>query len=845
MKPVFHRLFLRLKYPCLMAGCLVMAALLAAGCKQKSSVNETRSGNYFQTPFQTESEFIVQAVVSDLAQQMYYAARHQLPEEKSFQVIATQTPGASTNAPVYALQIRLDPKLPELKCDVAINGPIWSPEVYADVARQLALAVGLSPGNSTPEGDTALLARLKDNTPEIIEKENQRLSSALENDFTNSELHEQAAVLLGAFLLRDHSGYFMEIRSPLSRLTAHLAMAQFLRGSQPAGLNGQMAEALMLTLAGNEAPAMARLADIGTDHADVLPMVRALQTRNTGDYRILDQLGGLSGVESVEWFYAWANYVSTTLAWPKLSDDQKQTIDFVRAANDLGYSVEIGHQLLAVSIPLELREIESVHRLSQGGELTKGSFIEALNQMPDGCFSQASGGVQVHVIGWGQWADFLQRHLCHAIQQNFYFMESMWGVPDDAREFAAKCDRQFDGLRLYPFVRRFDCTDEAGYHQSVDDGFKVTVATPQLVPADCWNYLCYQVGFAPWYKPNPNPHVNEWHNPNPPPGTVYNLRPRLNHPSLTERPDTIPHFQQMHALAPYDCRLIYFLLKHQYHDQATYEQATNLFGALLPYSINAMRTVARTIYNQPEQYKKLMLQAAALDPVCYYTLGDYEISHHDDDLAAKYIDEACAADPDSVRVSNEAYWRVKYWLKKGQTGKARQIADDAGEVYSARGLESKAYFFEATSNYDGAFEWYAKEEERYDDSGPLVDFCERYKNLTGDSRFEPEVKKRVNKMFPHGMEKVSLADFHAPPTDGVSILQQGELLTAAGLRAGDVIVALNGTRTHTFNQYMFVRGLLAGPELDLIVWQGGNYHEIKASPPDHRFGVDFGDYRPQ
>ena len=60
-----------------------------------------------------------------------------------------------------------------------------------------------------------------------------------------------------------------------------------------------------------------------------------------------------------------------------------------------------------------------------------------------------------------------------------------------------------------------------------------------------------------------------------------------------------------------------------------------------------------------------------------------------------------------------------------------------------------------------------------------------------------------------------------------------------------MIVALNGTRTHTCAQYSCVCDLLAGPEMDLIVWQGGGYHEIKASPPNHLFGVDFGDYRPQ
>ena len=69
-------------------------------------------------------------------------------------------------------------------------------------------------------------------------------------------------------------------------------MARFLRGSEPAGINGQMAEAMMLTLAGDEAQAVERLNDIGTNNVAALPMVRALQARNTGDYLSLIHILG-------------------------------------------------------------------------------------------------------------------------------------------------------------------------------------------------------------------------------------------------------------------------------------------------------------------------------------------------------------------------------------------------------------------------------------------------------------------------------------------------------------------------------------------------------------------------
>lgn len=824
---------------------VLIAITLATGCKPKAPTRTTTSPGYFQTPFQSESQFIVEAIVSDLAEQMYCAATHRLPEKKSFSVTAMEKPGSPPDAPVYELQINLDQKHAGLKLDLNVNGPIWSPGVYREVAAALARAVGLGAGAANKTGGTALLSKLLDGTPETIERENQALSGALEKDFANSALHEQAALLLGAFLLRDHSGNFFEIRSPLSRLTAHLAMARFLGGADASGVNGRLAEAMLLVLVNDKAPALEQLKAIDTRDAAVAAMVRTLQARSTGNFHPLSEVTGRSRVESVAWFYAMADYASTPAAWLKLDDEAKQTIDIVRAANELGYSVEMGHELLRASVPLELQEIRSVYELSHPDKLSRTNVITALNELPERCFSSGSGSeVHVRIIGWGQWAMFLQRHLCHAIQQNFYFMNRKWGVPDEAKEFAAQCDRDFGGLRLYPFVRRFNCTDIEAYHKSVDDGFQVTVATPQLVPAECWNYLCYRVSFAPVYSPNPNPHINEWHSHNPPPGTVYDLHPRLNQPSLVGRPDAVEKFEQLHELAPCDVRIADWLIGKKYNDRPTYDQAMGFYQALLPYSVHALCVVANSVYDQPDQYEKFMLQAAELNPAFYYDLGDNFIRHNQEDKGAQYIDKACDTDPDSVRVANHAEWRVRYYLKKGQTDKAREIADFAGEVYSFRGLAAKGVFMEATTNYDGAFEWFAKIEERYDDATPLINFCLRYKALTGDTRFDPELQKRMKTLFPKGMEKVALNDFHAAPTDGVAIRQQNELLLSAGLKQGDVIVALNGIRVHTFAQYSYIRDSQEAPELDLIVWQGNAYHEIKSSPPNRRFGVDFGDYKP-
>jgi len=137
-------------------------------------------------------------------------------------------------------------------------------------------------------------------------------------------------------------------------------------------------------------------------------------------------------------------------------------------------------------------------------------------------------------------------------------MNLKWSVHDDARQFAAQYDQMFGGLRLYPFVRRIDCTDVAAYHQSVDDGIKVTVAAPELVPAFCWNSLGSSVSFALCISQSrSSPH--KWFDHNPPPGTDYDLRARWNYPGLGGSPDAIARFDRLRKLAPCDMWIVSFL----------------------------------------------------------------------------------------------------------------------------------------------------------------------------------------------------------------------------------------------------------------------------------------------
>ena len=783
--------------------------------------------------------------MSDFAEEMFYAKNHRLPDPKGLRVQAHEPANSPVDTPVYEIEIALGTNNPVLRTELKVNGPIWSPEVYKDLAAALARDIGSDSILTTNKASsTALLQLLTDGSAATIEQENWRISGVLEKDFSNPGLHEQAAVLLGAFTLREHSGHFFDIRSLLCRITAHLVMAHQLLGEKPLGINGQITEVMLLTLMNNQVSALDKLNSIKEGDSAVMKWRRALQAFNTSDYRPLAEIKNLSEIERIARFQAFSKSTeNATKAWENLSDKEKAASDFIRIANGVNHSVENGHELLAVSIPAELKEVAIVYEMSHGQRLHREQLASALNATPERCLSVANNGVQVRVIGWGQWAMFFQRHLGHAINENFSFMNEQWGVPDDAKEFSAKCDQMFGELRLYPFVQILVGSVPRTSKSAQENSLKIIVTTPHLVPSECWEQFCYALSREEENKANK--HAYAWFKHSPPPGTVYDLFLRLSFEDLItmHKPGAINRIIKFREMAPYGTFIPVYLMHNEYHDHPTYEQVEEMVGPMLPYSTEAVDILADMVKDQPDRYEKLMSSEAEVDPSYYFTLGNYFRSRNQDEKAVVYFEKGYKLSTDRVWAAAYAGWLAQYYLKKGETNKAQTVVDEAGEVYSAAGLRAKAEFLEATGKYDEAFEWYAKIEERYGDSGPLVAFCTRYKTKTGDQHFDSELQTWLTtKLFTNGMEHTSLKDFQSAPADGVLIRQENDLVRQAGLKIGSVIVAFDGIRVHNFEQYSYVREASKTPEMNLIVWQDSHYLEVKASPPDHRFGAPFGDY---
>jgi hypothetical protein len=809
-----------------------------------ASLSQASQTSPAPAPAQSEAQFIVLSIASDLAEQVYYAQNHRLPDKGRVDVVVVERADSAKETPSFVLHVNLGGAIGEVNTEVNVTESIWSPSIYAPAAKAIAKAVGLRSPKSAPVKDFGVPEALAKDSAAAIAEVDEMLSPALQGDFCNPELHEQAALLLAGFAFHERAGMFYEARLPLCRITAHLTMAELMRGSSSFGTKGRLALAMAHTVTGAEVPALAILSALGTNDVRLLPAIRAAQACLTMDNRPLAQVSKRSMLEDVALFMMKSKMIDVHHAWEDLDEDQRQYVQFVRAANAERAPVAMGHQLSQNAVPLEMREIQTVMKRLHRTAARKQDFAALLNELPEHCFSKTTNATfEVRIIGWGQWAYFLQRHLCNAIAQTYDFLKNSLGVPEEAKEFSQQCQRQYASLRLYPFVYRVTAWNEEIFLLSMDQAPQVLAAYPQLVPTRCWNRLYSAERYAPQFTQETANRRVDWYKNTPLPGTLYELEARLFAVNISSQPGLDAFFEKLHELAPHDLVATDLLIRRRYPNSPTYEQAKAMYGPMLDSSLPAIRRLAIIAQSSPDNYEQLMLQGAKLNPVCYYELSDYFKRRNDEEKAMQYLDRACDSDLDVVRASNSSAVRVLYYLSKGDKEKAAQIADAASEVYSCQGLEAKAIYLEKTTNMTEAFEWYGRIEERYNHSEPLVYFCIRFKTIAGDRRYDEEVKKRLPTLFPQGTEKVLLAELHGAPTDGVSFKQDSELLTSAGMKSKDVIVGINGQRVHNSWQFAYLRDSQSRTNMDLIVWQGDSYHEIKASPPRGQFGVGLVDYR--
>ncbi len=698
--------------------------------------------------------------------------------------------------------------------------------------------------------DPTLAKRLLDARLATVEAENERISLQLAENMRDAQAHEEAALVLGALSLRESRGPYGDVRSLLSRLSAHLALALALRGDHRWGPQGRTAEAVLLALSGRGADAMKALALLGSEarsDASLASWVNALRLRATADYRLAGPWDTASTLEHIEHFRATVVSVSVAKALELLDDREAEPLpDWGRVAMS-ETSVEAANRFAPNVVAVELADAQTVMKVT--GQ-TPGDIVAALKVPPERCVSLREGKPSVAVIGRGQWASFFGRQILGAADSSFVAAVVWLGLPDAAKGLEGSFDQHLEGLSLYPLLKRRMAEMRADGQQqgrsappradeaSCDAVQPLLTSQPHIVTYALWrgyDNLCRTGTRAG------SPEADRWYTEPLLAGTAFDASNRLRGPFFQRlQAKGASGLRPLRELSPFEPWVRHVYARTAATDPASADRWLELHEPLSDYSLTSLRVIASWVEDQGSNDRLPVLRRMCnLQEEACLELGEALANQGRDDEAAGVFRKAFAVARDVVAGSHFAAWLVDYEFRKGRTEQALAIASAAAETYSGDGLQTYARLLERLGRFDEARQQYEAIRARYNEPQPLEQFAVRSFFGRGDARYESLAEGAVARDFPQGLQRIARAELTAPPYEGVLILDETAEGRRIGIHQGDIVVAMDGYRVSTHQQYMTVRAFRVDPRVEWIVWRDGRYFEVAAELPGRSFESKF------
>lgn len=727
-----------------------------------------------------------------------------------------------------------------LRATVDLTSYVWDPGSYAAVAAEL---IG---GAASDVSVPSILPALQDATPRALHETNVQVSATLGEHARSATVHQQAALLLGAFALRESSALFTDQRAVLCRLTAHLAMARALGGPAfSATLDGRVAEIILLALAGRQADALAALESatpqLVAQKQDA--WVKALRLRITGDWRTPDPAAAPL-LERLEYYRAVRE--RTTVARALTLLDGLQTGDLAEWGRITAMSrvdVEGGQRFVPDALTRELTEAADAWHRFHVADPSPAQLVADLNApLAPGPFAGRIGP-RIAVIDWSLWAAFHQRNICAWLVVGADHFSNL-GLPDDEKAWNAHADEKFPALRLYPLVLRFRARNRQQYDAAVAQSRPLMMQSPELITDAAWRRL---VNGRPFDAPIADlPAEKAWFVPAMPVGTTYELNARawgLDGQWTLRREDVAA----LRAMSPYSAELVWESLCQKYGEPVPRAPAAIVlkeYAAISGYDASAMHSIMTILDQHPEDYLPVAEQLCGIEAGQCERLGDYLLDLGRDAEAATAFDHMVTGARDRVGVSNSVSWLVRYDHDTGRKDRALEIAKMAADTRSAGGLTTLGDELDRLGRFDEAEETYKAIEARYGDSDPLLSFYLRQARRAG----RPLESKRTLPLIAAAFGEKSLMTTDGmstdPPVDGVKISSTGLSARRAGMQLDDVIVGFDGLRVHNCRQYQIVKRIREADQIRLLVWRGGRYLLIPATVPRRAWQLSVQDYKP-
>jgi hypothetical protein len=372
-----------------------------------------------------------------------------------------------------------------------IRDHIWSAANYVPFARKLVKA---RPSHGHTEG---LLDALTAPRVEVLDEVNQDLGHLLAAESPTRSDHEDAALLIGVMALREGPGRFSDVRHLLSLMTAHLAIAQAIRGTPTK--SGQVAEIIQLALVKRQRDVLERLAkwEAASPSAAERAWIRALKLRATGDWRLLERPQDATLLERIEYVRALAEQRGPNAALDFLdATHPEDVVDWSRIL-EKSMTVEVSERVSEDAAVGELREAAYVWASMSGQDAISADTIRDVIARLNTDLSAFDGSIPAVPIDWPTWGASFQRHLAADIVEAVRHESDWERRKGNPRDIAANHERLFGRLPLFPFAKLQYALDDEQRADAMKDVIGLMLRRPEAITSANW--LAGVVPHSAWF----------------------------------------------------------------------------------------------------------------------------------------------------------------------------------------------------------------------------------------------------------------------------------------------------------------------------------------------------------
>ena len=597
------------------------------------------------------------------------------------------------------------------------------------------------------------------------------VSAALKRDMRNPRAHEAAALMLGAFGLRESAGGLSDTRWALNRMTAHLAVAQALRDRQSASsVDGQLANATLLALTNRQRTAIAALDAMTLTTTAAQAWQRALRMRVTQDWRPLAMPFAATRLEKLAYFRARRHTVRAIRGGQELTDMREpMAVDFARILQSRPFGVEDGQQFVADGLLAEIGELAYVYEQLHQRQLTKELPASIVNVRA----GRLLAGGDPQVIPWGAWAEFTQRHIGQSIDKIDHLYRGQLGTPERADELKATLDATLGHLTLYPVASVARTRGKKGREADlryINQAIDVAVRSPELVTLDYWKFMQQGSNYEPVRRGMPA--MKTWFAP---------LSADVPYDAAMRTESLIgylkpPAIDALMDEAPYDIGMLSRIAQRYNRLRPVMDKIRTLVEPRIDFDMWVIDWAINTARDWDDRLALRRKACALAIGQCLELASDLRDV---DEAAAVAEYEKLFRNPalDQIAMSNASGWLVEYYERTGQLVKALDLAERSAAVYSSRGLGTLAHLLERRARYAEADEVFTAMAARYPDNrAALAGFLYRQAVTANKAAYEPRWKAIEREIFPNGLQP--MASVMTTETREWRLRRRGQLFVA-------------------------------------------------------------------